>query len=93
MSESFDDMMRRELGDDFGDVPEMDGELLELYKRHGLPPEAAILVHQQVIDALLPLARLRRMGDQFEAEGVTRAGFRYELETLIIRHLTLLSQS
>jgi hypothetical protein len=93
MSESFDDMMRRELGDDFGDMPELDGELLELYKRHGLPPEVAILVHQQVIDALLPLARLRTMGDKFEAEGVTRAGFRRELDALIIRHLTLWSQS
>ena len=93
MSELFDDMMRRELGDDFGEVLEMDGELLELYQRHGLPPEAVILVHQQVIDTLLPLARLRTMGDKFEAEGVTRAGFRRELEALIIRHLTLLSQS
>jgi hypothetical protein len=61
MSESFDDMMRRELGDDFGEVPEMDGELLELYKRHGLPPEAAILVHQQVIDALLPGLNIEKL--------------------------------
>jgi len=33
MSDSFNDMMRREFGDDFGEVPEIDGELLELYKR------------------------------------------------------------
>jgi hypothetical protein len=93
MSESFDDMMRREFGDDFGEMPEMGGELLELYQRYGLPPEAAMLVHEQVIDALLPIARLRTMADRFEAEGVTRVGFRRELEALIIRQLTLLSQS
>jgi hypothetical protein len=93
MSESFDDMMRREFGDDFGEAPAMEAKLGELCEHYALPHEAVLYLLELVMDLLRPLARLRTFGDRCEAEGVVPTGFRRELEALIIRQLTLLSQS
>ena len=92
MSESFDELMRREFGDDFGHTPELAAELAALCESHGLPLEAALRVYGEVIPIFKALANLRMMSDHFETEALARAGFRRELETLIVRHLTILSQ-
>jgi hypothetical protein len=46
-----------------------------------------------VMDLLKPLANLRTFADSAEAEGVVLTGFRRDLEALIARQITLLSQS
>jgi hypothetical protein len=93
MSESFDDMMRRELGHDFGVAPDIEVELGHLCERYGLPMEDVMLVREYVMDLLKPLANLRTFADSAEAEGVVLTGFRRDLEALIVRQITLLSQS
>jgi hypothetical protein len=93
MGESFDDMMRRELGEDFGLSPDMEVELGDLLERYALPHEGVLHVFETVMDLLKPLARLRTFADRCEAEQVVPAGFRREIEALIIRQLTRLSQT
>ena len=93
MSESFDDMMRREFGDDFGEAPAMEAKLGELCERYALPHEAVLYLLELVMDLLRPLTKLRTFGHRCEAEGIVPTGFRRELEALIVRQLTLLSQS
>ncbi len=93
MSESFDELMRREFGDDFGEAPEFAAELVELCESHGLPPEAAPRVFEEVLGVFKRLGDLRTMSEYLESEGLTRAGFRRELEALIGRHITMLLQS
>ena len=93
MSESFNDMMRRELGHDFGVSPDIEGKLGNLCERYGLPMEDVMFVREYVMDLLKPLANLRTFADSAEAEGVVLTGFRRDLEALIVRQITLLSQS
>jgi hypothetical protein len=93
MGESFDDMMRRELGEDFGEVPELEAELCDLLERYALPHEGALHVLELTMDIVRPLARLRTFADRCEAEAVVLAGFRRDLEALIVRQLTRLLQS
>ena len=93
MSESFDDMIRQAFGDDFGAAPELQAELCDLLDRYALPPDGVLHVLEVVIELMRPLARLRMFADRCEHEEVVRAGFRRDLEALIVRHLTRLSQS
>jgi hypothetical protein len=93
MSQSFDDMMHREFGEDFGDAPEMEAEVCELLERYALPPDGILHVLELIMELLRPLARLRMFADRCEADNVVRGGFRRELEALIVRQLTLLAQS
>ena len=93
MSEPFDDMMRRELGHDFGVAPDIEVELGNLCERYGLPMEDVMFVREYVMDILKPLANLRTFADSAEAEDVVLTGFRRDLEALIVRQITLLSQS
>jgi hypothetical protein len=93
MSESFDDMMRRELGDEFGEASDMTAKVSDLLERYTLPPDGILHVMEQIMDLIRPLARLRIFANNCEHNGVVPAGFRRELEALIVRQLTLLSQS
>lgn len=92
MSESFDDMMRREFGEDFGQFPELQELLCELLERHAMPHEGVLHVLELTMDLLRPMARLRSFADHCEAEAVVRPGFRREMETLIVEQLSILIQ-
>ena len=67
MSESFDDMMRRAFGDDFGAAPELQAELCDLLDRYALPPDGVLHVLEVVIELMRPLARLRLFADDVSA--------------------------
>jgi hypothetical protein len=93
MNESFDDMMRRELGDDFGDEIDMEVDFIELCERYAVPIDGELHILETRMPLLKAFARLRTFADRAETEGVVRAGFRRELEALIVRQIKRLSES
>jgi hypothetical protein len=92
MSESFEEWMRRQMGEPSEEAqedPYTPAELVELLERYNLPSQAMLLVFERVMPVWRALARLREMGKRFEQQGLTGPGFRHELEALIVRQITL----
>jgi hypothetical protein len=67
-------------------------ELMALLERHNLPHQAVLLVVERVMPVFRAMGRIHTLADRFEGEGVTRPGFRQELEALVVRHITMGTQ-
>jgi hypothetical protein len=65
------------------------GELMELLERHNLPHQAVLLIMDRVMPVFRAMGRIHNLANRFEAEGMTRPGFRQALEALVVRHITI----
>jgi hypothetical protein len=64
--------------------PTFADELNAAFESYGVSGESRRLVLDQTLDLLRAFKRLGDIGDQLEAEGIARAGFSKELQTVLV---------
>ena len=64
-------------------------ELIALLDRHNLSHQAVLLIMERVMPVLRAMGRIHNLAKRFEREGMTRPGFRQELEALVVRYITM----